>query len=131
MTLYYSASTGGFYDDAIHTTLPADALEISTDLHQHLMAEQAAGRCIAADDNDMPIAADPPPPSIEQQLTSLRSQRDRLLADSDRTQLLDYPISPEARAAWATYRQALRDLPELYAEDPASAVWPVAPEAAL
>jgi hypothetical protein len=40
---------------------------------------------------------------------NVRAQRDRLLADSDWTQLADAPVD---QAAWATYRQALRDLPE-------------------
>ena len=39
----------------------------------------------------------------------VRAQRDRLLSASDWTQLADAPVD---QAAWATYRQALRDLPE-------------------
>lgn len=38
----------------------------------------------------------------------VRSQRDQLLASSDWTQLTDSPVD---KAAWATYRQQLRDLP--------------------
>jgi len=38
-----------------------------------------------------------------------RGERDRLLAASDWTQVEDAPVD---KAAWATYRQALRDLPE-------------------
>ena len=37
-----------------------------------------------------------------------RLHRDRLLVDSDWTQLPDAPVD---KAAWAIYRQALRDLP--------------------
>jgi hypothetical protein len=39
---------------------------------------------------------------------SLRTSRNRLLADSDFSQLPDAPVN---RDEWATYRQALRDLP--------------------
>jgi hypothetical protein len=39
----------------------------------------------------------------------VRAQRDRLLAASDWTQVADAPVD---QAAWATYRQALRDLPD-------------------
>tara|TARA_S200002703_G_scaffold30008_1_gene25949 strand:- start:229 stop:489 length:261 start_codon:yes stop_codon:yes gene_type:complete len=42
-------------------------------------------------------------------LANLRSRRNALLAQSDWTQLPDAQI-PNA-TAWATYRQALRDLP--------------------
>jgi hypothetical protein len=38
----------------------------------------------------------------------MRLHRDRLLKESDWTQLPDAPVD---REAWATYRQALRDFP--------------------
>ena len=40
-----------------------------------------------------------------------RSHRNKLLAESDYTQMIDYPMADEERAAWAAYRQELRDLP--------------------
>lgn len=42
--------------------------------------------------------------------TSLRIERNRLLAKSDWTQLIDSPLDEIARDAWAVYRQDLRDL---------------------
>ncbi|MDB5361138.1 MAG: hypothetical protein JWO51_2435 [Rhodospirillales bacterium] len=57
---------------------------------------------------------------------SLRLQRDHRLAASDWTQLADAPLSVADRAAWASYRQALRDLPA-NSPDPAKPVWPQAP----
>ena len=39
----------------------------------------------------------------------LRRERDRLLSESDWTQMPDVPEA--TRTAWQTYRQALRDLP--------------------
>lgn len=53
-------------------------------------------------------------------MIDLRSKRDDLLADSDWTQVAD---APGDTAAWATYRQALRDLPANTA-DLANVVWP-------
>lgn len=41
----------------------------------------------------------------------MRAARDAMLAESDWTQLPDAPVD---HAAWATYRQALRDAPEHY-----------------
>ena len=41
----------------------------------------------------------------------MKSHRLALLAASDWTQTLDAPLTDEQRAAWATYRQALRDAP--------------------
>jgi len=53
-----------------------------------------------------------------------RATRDRLLKDSDWTQLPDAPVD---QAAWAEYRQALRDLPQ-QSGFPADINWPTQPE---
>ena len=39
-----------------------------------------------------------------------RTTRNKLLADSDWTQMNDSPLANEAKTAWATYRQSLRDI---------------------
>ena len=57
-------------------------------------------------------------------LAKLRADRDALLVSSDWTQVAD---APGDTAAWATYRQQLRDLPANTA-DPANPTWPTAPE---
>ena len=44
--------------------------------------------------------------------TALRTERNRLLQQSDWTQLQDAHLSAEKKSAWADYRQALRDLPD-------------------
>lgn len=54
----------------------------------------------------------------------VRSTRNRLLAESDWTQVLDAPVD---RAAWANYRQALRDV-TLQAGFPSNVTWPSKPE---
>jgi len=45
----------------------------------------------------------------------MRNHRDRLLAESDWTQLPDAPVD---RDAWANYRQALRDFPATWTPGP-------------
>jgi len=62
----------------------------------------------------------------QHRLNELRAERNRRIADSDWTQLPDAALTAEQRAAWATYRQALRDLPEAVA-DLDNVVWPVQP----
>jgi hypothetical protein len=54
-----------------------------------------------------------------------RRRRDSLLAASDWTQANDSPLSDAQKAAWRTYRQALRDLPEN--TDPLTPTFPTAP----
>lgn len=72
------------------------------------------------------IKTPPPPPSpfhvfdyvkkryvIDMQL--LRDHRNKLLAESDWTQLPDAPVTD--KQAWQRYRQALRDLPNTISDD--------------
>lgn len=40
-----------------------------------------------------------------------RDTRNRMLSDSDWTQMNDSPLSAEVKSSWATYRASLRDLP--------------------
>ena len=56
----------------------------------------------------------------------LRIRRDKRLAKTDFTQSLDVPLSSEIRAAWAAYRQALRDLPSQIS-DAQDFEWPIPP----
>lgn len=46
---------------------------------------------------------------------TVREVRNRLLQQSDWTQLPDSPLTEAKRAEWATYRQALRDILQTYA----------------
>lgn len=56
----------------------------------------------------------------------VRAERDRRLTLSDWTQLQDCVLSPESIAAWAAYRQALRDVPQ-QSGFPYDVTWPTAP----
>jgi hypothetical protein len=77
MTLYYSKSTGGFYTDAVHDTIPPDAVEISEDDHAALLAAQATGQVITVDATGNPIAEAMPaiPLTVEQQIIALERQQ--------------------------------------------------------
>ena len=57
--------------------------------------------------------------AVETEMLNVRNRetRNELLAASDWTQANDSPLTDEAKTSWATYRQALRDLP-------ASEDWP-------
>ena len=54
----------------------------------------------------------------------VRAERDRLLAATDYTQLADAPVDA---TAWATYREALRNLPTR-SGFPWTMTWPTKPE---
>lgn len=72
------------------------------------------------------VAAMASPPPAGDRITYLRHVRDLLMGLTDYTQAADSPLAEEQRAAWATYRQALRDLPAAYSGD-GPIPWPVAP----
>ena len=59
-----------------------------------------------------------------EQATSVRQQRGEKLKDSDWTQVADAPVD---KAAWATYRQALRDVTGQEGF-PWTITWPTQPE---
>lgn len=84
---------------------------------------------------------EPPPPKLVRQLMAalanspapednrvayLRHVRDLLIGLTDWTQAADAPLAEEQRAAWATYRRALRDLPAAYSGD-GPIPWPKVP----
>lgn len=56
----------------------------------------------------------------------VKMRRNALLADCDWTQVADVVLSLEEKAAWQEYRQALRDIPQTFA-NPEDVIWPVLP----
>jgi hypothetical protein len=60
----------------------------------------------------------------EEQMEAIRIRRNKLLSDSDYTQLGDVY---KDKSGWATYRQQLRDLPSTIT-DPFNVTWPTPPE---
>lgn len=121
--MLYSKTTGGFYDPEIHgEAVPSDCVEISKEAHAELLAEQSSGKVIVSDKKGLPQAVTPAAPVLT--WDTVRSQRNALLSASDWTQLADAPVN---KPAWATYREALRDITETFAT-PDAVVWPTKPE---
>lgn len=125
--LLFSPSTCGFYDRRVHSSVPADAIEVSEAERTAALDALEPGLAIVAGPDGKPMVA-PVAPQPEVALALVRARRDQLLRDSDYTQLPDADMDAELRARWAEYRQALRDLP-LSIADGAPADWPVPPVA--
>lgn len=122
--MYFSKQTNGFYERDIHgENIPEDAVEITSEYRWELIAGQSGGKIITADENGFPILVDPPAPTPEQLANNIRSQRNTLLQQSDWTQIADAPVDTQA---WATYRQALRDITE-QSGFPDNVQWPDTP----
>lgn len=76
--MFYSKTTGGFYDSAIHgDNIPADAVEITEIEHAALLEGQSTGKIITADKKGKPVLSDPPAPSandvIKSQIATLEA----------------------------------------------------------
>mgnify|MGYP003653379520 FL=1 len=91
----------------MNTNLTIDVISGVTTSHQD--TEQEAANREAAHNLQIPINA--------------REKRNGLLSESDWTQVADAPVD---QAAWATYRQSLRDVPS-QAKFPNTIDWPEAP----
>ena len=63
--------------------------------------------------------------NLAQLAARVRAERDARLSVCDWTQMPDAPLTTEAKAAWAAYRQQLRDVPG-QAGFPLAVEWPVA-----
>ncbi len=66
----------------------------------------------------------PPAPDLEKLAAEVRAERNARLTASDWTQVADAPVD---QAAWASYRQALRDITE-QPGFPLDVTWPTMPE---
>lgn len=68
-----------------------------------------------------------PPVSLEVLAESVRSERDRRIAETDWYMMPDYPTDPETLELVKSYRQALRDI-TLQSGFPRDVRWPVVPK---
>ena len=68
------------------------------------------------------LSADESAAKVGSQWNVIRAERNKLLVESDWTQLPDAPVDA---AAWATYRQALRDITT--EANPFAIIWPESP----
>lgn len=98
----------------MHKMVDGVAVEMTEEEIAERLAEEAAWEAKASD----------------RALRQLRIDRDVLLAQTDINVIVDrwMAMSVETQTAWATYRQALRDLPAS-TSDPLNPIWPVKPGA--
>ena len=98
---------------------------LKPNVHRSVVIDEVGGMTITmSDGSSLSQAAVEAEISANGGFIELRSQRDSLLNQSDWTQFSDVALGN--KAAWATYRQALRDLPANTA-DPANPSWPAKP----
>jgi hypothetical protein len=88
--------------------LPDDAMEIAPERHTQLMRDQADGRRIVPGADGMPVsvARESGPADL---VAAVKKERNRLLKESDWTQMADNELSKDSRAAWKAWRRAVRE----------------------
>lgn len=129
--IYFSRSSNGFFMDSINDNMPADIVEISSDLYNTLMAgQQNGGKVIESDDDGYPILVSPKVDHIAQ----AENQRAQLLATADdvtadwRVELMLGDISDEDKSklsAWMDYKKEVKAVDTSTAPDVS---WPAQPE---
>ena len=124
MAIYFSVGRRGFYNTEAGVPIPEDAIEITEDQYKNfLFAMNTQNKILALDENGQltlkPRKNDP----ISWEM--IRQKRNRILSQSDYTQMPDWPGD---KTSWKKYRQELRDIPQNFA-DTDKVVWPKAPSA--
>ena len=107
-----------FSDSPIVPVTPGIRLEVPEGLTWDVVKGQQDGEEVTLVEDQSKVQA-----RTQAAWTALRTQRNRLLQQSDWTALSDAHLSQDKKDAWFAYRQALRDLPE-EVQDPASVEWP-------
>lgn len=111
----------GFYNSAVHASIPEDAVEISDERHRELLAGQAAGQIIVWGGGGSPILVDSLPTSDAEQAAVERAWRDQRLTETDgvvtrhRDEVEEGVTTTLTAGQYAElqeYRRALRNWPE-------------------
>jgi hypothetical protein len=90
--MFYSAHAAGFFHPVFHgDNIPADAVEITDELHAELLLGQSQGKLILADEDGYPQLQDAPVPPLS---TRQESAWERIKTERDRrTQLAGYQVN--------------------------------------
>ena len=97
----------GFYTKEIHgDNIPTQNIELTE--AQWFEANNSRCKVINGEHTQNPITSEE---ELDKKYAMLRGDRNGLLLKCDWTQFNDSPLSNEQKAAWATYRQELRNLP--------------------
>lgn len=106
---------------ATYTNCPYGIDQTATPQQWEALIEDIANGTVVVQDMAQPIGL-----SVDGIAAAARCERNRLLTESDWTQISEAPIIASKRAEWATYRKALRDLTN-QSGFPQTVVWPQTP----
>lgn len=121
MKRFYSQSTGTTYLQGLHLHMPEDAVPISEEIYNAVIANPPMDKVRGHDASGLPILLDPPPFPVEYLVSAEREWRDMELAsvvwlrDRHRDQLeigAATTLTAEQFAELLVFMQALRDWPQ-------------------
>lgn len=137
MTMFFSPSTGGFYDDVMKAdyvaagSWPDDVTSVSDRWYQCLIQGQSEGKIITVNEYGQPVLSEPAPPTNEQLIQEAEARKTALMqAASDAMAPLQDAVDLEIATseenalllAWKKYRVLLNRV------DMSKPIWPEAPE---
>lgn len=136
MSIFFAASTSGFYSEEIHGgAIPDDAVEVTVEEHAALLSGQASGKLIARGADGRPALVDPLPPTDEEMAAVAKMKCDQLLSIAtlriaplqDAIDLDEATATEQASLkAWKQYRVAINRVPEQQGY-PGTIDWPRQP----
>lgn len=111
MTMYYSLTERVFFDDALHATVPDDAVQIDVADYRALLQQQAQGMVIDWS-GPAPVCVAPPPIAPRVPVVISRFQARAALLQSGQLEAVEVfmaSASPLAQLAWAEATELRRD----------------------
>lgn len=119
--IFYSASTGGFYDTDLHSVIPNDRVQITKGERAALIFGETEGKVIVAGANGIPFLAERLPETADDLAKLERKWRDGALSSvmwlrerhRDQQEIGgDATLSADQFAELLVYMQELRDWPQ-------------------
>jgi hypothetical protein len=118
--MYWSISTNGFYNAAIHgNNMPGDAVAITQDEYSALIAGQRQGKRIVAGQNGKPELADPPLASLADRKDAAKAAIDKAAGNARQRFVstgtlidMEYKLAQEQTAAWRAAGSPAGDVPD-------------------
>lgn len=115
---FFSPRTKQFYSSDVHDekSIPTDAVKVTDETWQNLLAEQGNGRQIVPDENGNPIAVDGPPLPLAVRQANIRAQLATLESKTLRPMrelTLGLPApkgEPSAKERLAAFEQQMAEL---------------------
>ncbi|EPN3617573.1 tail fiber assembly protein [Cronobacter turicensis] len=139
MTIFYSATTNGFYPDSAKAAYvqagcwPDDGVEVSEQWYSYLINHQGDGKEISPDDHGQPVLKNRPEPTEEELISQAKATRTALMSEASAAmlplqdaQMLGIATADEVAALerWQLYRVMLNRLDIRTVTD---IVWPEKP----